>query len=163
EAGGTSGRRRRADACARARARAAAGRGDRAGQRAHAGAGDRPREAGRRSRVIELGLFWACCLLAVCGALGAALLRNLFHAALLPGLCLAGVAGLYLFLEAHYLACIQVVVYIGGILVLTLFATLFSADIMGATQRPALWLRAAGWIGAVLAAGVGWRLAQVAM
>ena len=50
--------------------------------------------------MIELFLFWTCCLAAIAGALGAAVVRNLFHAALLLGLSLAGVAGLYLFLEA---------------------------------------------------------------
>lgn len=111
--------------------------------------------------MIELGLFWVCGLAAVAGAVGAVSVRNLFHAALLLGLSLAGVAGLYLFLQAAYLACIQVVVYIGGILVLILFATLFSADVMGAVQRSATWIRGVALAGAVLAAAVAWRLAQV--
>lgn len=109
--------------------------------------------------MIELFLFWVCVLLTVAGALGATAVRNLFHAALLLGLALAGVAGLYLFLDAAYLACVQVVVYIGGILVLILFATLFSADIMGRAQRAPRWLVASGMLGAVLAAGVAVRLA----
>jgi len=113
--------------------------------------------------VIELLLFWTCCLTAVAGAIGAATVRNLFHAALLLGLCLSGVAGLYLFLEAAYLACIQVIVYIGGVLVLVLFATLFSADIMGRTQRPVWWLRLLGIVGGALAAVVAVRLLQVVL
>lgn len=113
--------------------------------------------------MIETALFWACCLTAMAGALGAATVRNLFHAALLLGICLAGVAGLYLFLEASYLACVQVVVYIGGVLILVLFATLFSADIMGAVQRTPVWLRVAGLAGAALAALVAGRLAQIAI
>jgi NADH:ubiquinone oxidoreductase subunit 6 (subunit J) len=111
--------------------------------------------------MIESGLFLGCALLAVVGALGAAVVRNLFHAALLLGMCLLGTAGLYLFLETPYLACVQVIVYVGGILVLILFATLFSADVLGASQRP----RRALWIAAVsatlLAAVVAWRLAAV--
>ena len=113
--------------------------------------------------MIELGLFCACCLAAILGALGAAFVKNLFHAALLLGICLAGVAGLYLFLEASYLACVQVIVYIGGVLVLVLFATLFSADIMGQLQRAPWWLRGAGFVGAALAATVAVRLALVAI
>lgn len=113
--------------------------------------------------MIELFLFWTCCLAAIAGALGAAVVRNLFHAALLLGLSLAGVAGLYLFLEASYLACVQVIVYIGGILVLTLFATLFSSDIMGKVQRAPLWLRLGGLLGAAVAAVVAGRLSQLAM
>jgi NADH:ubiquinone oxidoreductase subunit 6 (subunit J) len=113
--------------------------------------------------VIEALLFLVCALLAIGGAIGAATVRNLFHAALLLGLSLAGVAALYLFLEASYLACVQVIVYIGGILVLILFATLFSADIMGRVQRAPAALRAAGIAGAVLAAAIAVRLAQVAI
>ena len=113
--------------------------------------------------MIELALFWTCSLATLAGAVGAALVRNLFHAALLLGLCLVGVAGLYLFLEASYLACIQVIVYVGGILVLTLFATLFSSDIRGVAQRTPLLLRLAGLGGALIAALVAGRLAQLAI
>jgi NADH:ubiquinone oxidoreductase subunit 6 (subunit J) len=113
--------------------------------------------------VTGILLFWVSGLAAVAGAVGAVAVRNLFHAALLLGLGLAGVAGLYLFLDAPYLACIQVVVYIGGILVLILFATLFSADVMGQVQRAPWWARGAGVVGALLAAAVAWRLGTVAL
>ena len=111
--------------------------------------------------MIETLLFAVCCLAAAAGALGSALVKNLFHAALLLGLALTGVAGLYLFLEAQWLACVQVVVYVGGILVLILFATLFSSDILGAVQRTRWPLQLAGWTGAVLAAIVALRLVQI--
>src|SRR6185503_13663619 len=110
--------------------------------------------ARRRSFVIETLLFWTCGLCVCIGALGAATVRNLFHAALLLGLSLVGVAGLYLFLGAHWLACVQVVVYVGGILVLILFSTLFSADVMGLVQRTPWLLRIAGGLGALLSAVV---------
>ncbi len=110
--------------------------------------------------MIATALFVAAAAMAVAGALGAALVRNLFHAALLLGLCLLGTAGLYLLLEQHWLACVQVVVYVGGILVLILFATLFSADVMGAVQRRSSALLAAAAIVAVLTAGLVVRLAS---
>jgi NADH-quinone oxidoreductase subunit J len=109
--------------------------------------------------VIATALFVASGGMAIAGALGAALVRNLFHAALLLGLCLLGTAGLYLFLGQHWLACVQVVVYVGGILVLILFATLFSADVMGAVQRRSPALLAAAGVVAVLAGGLVVRLA----
>ncbi|MBK8097962.1 MAG: NADH-quinone oxidoreductase subunit J [Planctomycetes bacterium] len=108
--------------------------------------------------MIAAALFLACCGLAIAGALGAALVRNLFHAALLLGLSLCGVAGLYLFLHAYYLACVQIVVYVGGILVLILFATLFSADVMGRLQRTPRWLLALGTVGAAVAGSTAWQL-----
>jgi NADH-quinone oxidoreductase subunit J len=110
--------------------------------------------------VIATALFVASGSMAVAGALGAALVRNLFHAALLLGLCLLGTAGLYLFLEQHWLACVQVVVYVGGILVLILFATLFSADVMGAVQKRSALLLGAAAVVAVLAGGLVVRLAS---
>lgn len=108
--------------------------------------------------MIEAVLFAVCCLAAAAGALGAALVKNLFHAALLLGLALTGVAGLYLFLEAQWLACVQVVVYVGGILVLILFASLFSSDILGAVQQTRWPLQVAGWTGGILACVVAWQL-----
>ena len=111
--------------------------------------------------MIESVLFWTCAACAVGGAVGAATVRNLFHAALLLGLSLVGVAALYLFLEAAYLACVQVVVYVGGILVLVLFATLFSADVRGVVQRTPVWLRLAGGGSALLSFAVALRLLQV--
>ena len=109
--------------------------------------------------MIEAVLFWTCCLTVVIGGLGAALLRHLLHAGLFLGICLAGVAGLYLFLNAEYLACIQIVVYIGGILVLVLFATLFSGDIAGTHSPTPRWLVAVGGLGTLVALGVTGRLA----
>jgi NADH:ubiquinone oxidoreductase subunit 6 (subunit J) len=109
--------------------------------------------------VIASVLFVLTAAMAIVGAFGAALVRNLFHASLLLGLCLLGVAGLYLFLEQQWLACVQVIVYVGGILVLILFATLFSADVMGAVQTRSRAQFVAGGIVAALAAGVAFRLA----
>lgn len=113
--------------------------------------------------MIADALFFTCVLATVAGALGAAVVRNLFHAALLLGLSLVGIAGLYLFLEAAWLACVQVVVYLGGILVLLLFATLFSSDVTGLVQRTPRWLHATGAVAAVLTGAVAVRLAQTAV
>ncbi|MCX8039451.1 MAG: NADH-quinone oxidoreductase subunit J [Planctomycetota bacterium] len=106
-------------------------------------------------------LFWICALATVGGALASALLPNLVHAALCLGLALSGVAGLYLFLEAYYLACVQVIVYVGGILILILFATLFSSDILGRFQRSPPWQRVGGLCVAAIAGALAVRLGQV--
>lgn len=108
-------------------------------------------------------LFWLCAIATAGGAMAAALLPNLVHAALCLGLALSGVAGLYLFLEAYYLACVQVIVYVGGILVLVLFATLFSADILGRVQRAPLWQRLGGLVAAAVAGWVAVRLGQTVL
>ena len=54
-------------------------------------------------------------------ALGVILMRNPIHAALLLTVNLAGVAALYLMLQAQFLALVQVIVYAGAIVVLFLF------------------------------------------
>jgi len=55
-----------------------------------------------------------------------ALSRNVVHSALGLVVCLAGVAGLYVLLAADFLAAVQVLVYVGGILVLILFAVMLT-------------------------------------
>jgi len=66
--------------------------------------------------------------------LGAALLvvtrRNVFHAALFLMLSFFGVAGLYVLLEAPFLAAVQLIVYIGGIAILIVFAIMVTRDMM---------------------------------
>jgi NADH-quinone oxidoreductase subunit J len=55
-------------------------------------------------------------------ALGVILIRNPIHAALFLTVNLAGVAALYLMLQAQFLALVQVIVYAGAIAVLFVFA-----------------------------------------
>ena len=52
--------------------------------------------------------------------------RNLFHSALALGLSLIGVAGLYLGLAADFLAVIQMLVYVGAVLTLIVFAIMLT-------------------------------------
>lgn len=84
----------------------------------------------------SLILFWALVALVVGTATSAALARNLVYAALSLGASLAGVAGLYLFLQAEYLAVVQMTVYVGGILILILFGVMFSRDLLGTSSAP---------------------------
>jgi NADH-quinone oxidoreductase subunit J len=66
--------------------------------------------------------------------LGAALMvvtrRNVFHAALFMILSFFGVAGLYVLLEAPFLAGVQLFIYIGGISILIIFAIMLTRDMM---------------------------------
>ena len=65
--------------------------------------------------------FYAFALLAIVGALGTVLLRSAVHCALALMTSLLGVAGLYLMQGAEFLFAVQIVLYIGGIMVLFLF------------------------------------------
>jgi len=59
-------------------------------------------------------------------SLGAVTVRDVWHAALLLGVSLVTVAALYATLAAEFLAAIQVLVYVGGVLVLITFAVMLT-------------------------------------
>ncbi|NOX63526.1 MAG: NADH-quinone oxidoreductase subunit J [Chloroflexi bacterium] len=64
-------------------------------------------------------------------ALGAVLARNLFHAALFLVGAFFGVSVLYFLLEAEFLAIAQIIIYIGAIATLIVFAIMLSRGMMG--------------------------------
>ena len=53
-------------------------------------------------------------------------LRNLFHCVLLLALSLTGIAVLFLLLNSEFLAAVQVLIYVGAITVLILFAVMLT-------------------------------------
>lgn len=55
--------------------------------------------------------------------------RNIIHSAFSLLFTFAGVAGLYIFLSADFIAALQVLIYIGGILVLIIFAVMLTTKI----------------------------------
>ncbi len=57
--------------------------------------------------------------------------RNLFHGALWLLVCLFGVAGFFVMLAAPFLAAIQVLVYMGAIVVLIIMAIMLTRRLMG--------------------------------
>jgi NADH-quinone oxidoreductase subunit J len=69
-------------------------------------------------------------IVALAGALGTVLNRNLFRSALFLVLSFVGVAGFYLLLEAELLAMVQILVYIGAIAILIIFAVMLSRRLM---------------------------------
>lgn len=64
-------------------------------------------------------------------ALGTVAARNLFHAALFLIGAFFGVAAIYITLEAEFLAIAQIVIYIGAISTLIIFAIMLSRSMMG--------------------------------
>lgn len=62
----------------------------------------------------------------VAGAVGVAVSRNIIYSALALLASLLGVAGLYIYLSADFLAVTQLLIYVGGILVLILFAIMLT-------------------------------------
>ena len=73
--------------------------------------------------------FYAIAGLTVLCALGVALSTNVVYSAFSLMGALLGAAGLYVFLAADFVAAVQLLVYVGGILVLTLFAIMLTHQI----------------------------------
>lgn len=84
------------------------------------------------SLIMQVGL-WALTLVVLASAVLVVALGNLFRAALSLGLVLVGVAGMFVLLEAEFLAFVQVLVYVGAILTLVVFAIMLTARLHGPT------------------------------
>src|SRR6476660_6528195 len=76
---------------------------------------------------IELVLFYIFAVIAVASAIFVVTSRNVVHSAAFLGATLFAVAGLFLTLHAEFLAGVQVIVYVGGILVLFVFVIMLIA------------------------------------
>jgi NADH-quinone oxidoreductase subunit J len=78
---------------------------------------------------VETFVFLVFSVITLGGALLVVTTRNLFHAALFLMLSLFGVAGLFVLLTAPFLAAVQIVVYIGAIAILIVFAVMFTPQV----------------------------------
>jgi len=106
-------------------------------------------------------LFYAFALMTIAGAAGCAFSRNIIYSAWALLFAFLGVAGLYVFLGADFPAVAQVLIYVGGILVLILFAIMLTKQIGG---DPSLTNAHLGLpIGAALAAATVGTLAYMAV
>lgn len=79
--------------------------------------------------------FFALALLTLFPAVLVVTAKNIFHAGLWLIPTLLGVAGIFLTLGAEFLAAIQILVYVGGIMVLLLFAILLTRGIADPEAR----------------------------
>ena len=74
-------------------------------------------------------LFVPIAAFTVAGAAGVAFSRNIVYAAFSLLATFVGMVGLFAFLSADFLAAVQLMVYVGGILVLILFAVMLTNKI----------------------------------
>ena len=83
---------------------------------------------------METGIaisFWILAAVMVASALAVVWLRDIFRAALFLVLCFFSVAGVFVILGADFLAAAQVLIYVGAIAVLIIFAIMLTRE----TQR----------------------------
>jgi NADH-quinone oxidoreductase subunit J len=78
--------------------------------------------------VLEQLAFGLFAFVTIASSLGVVLVRDVWHAALLLGVALTSVAAHYVMLTAEFIAVIQVLVYIGGVLVLLTFAVMLTRE-----------------------------------
>ncbi|MDE2687894.1 MAG: NADH-quinone oxidoreductase subunit J [Chloroflexota bacterium] len=74
-------------------------------------------------------VFWVIAVSSIIAALAVVLLKDLFRAALFLIVSFLGVAGMFVLLRAEFLAVVQVLVYVGAISVLIIFAILMTRDV----------------------------------
>jgi NADH-quinone oxidoreductase subunit J len=84
-------------------------------------------------------IFGLTAALIVGSAMMAVTVRNIIHAALWLIACFFGVGALYLLLEAEFIAVVQVLIYVGAISILILFAIMLTRQIEGARHLVAGW------------------------
>lgn len=76
--------------------------------------------------------FYLMAILAISGALLVSWSKNIVHSAFALLATFFGVAGIYVLLAADLLAIVQLLVYVGGILILILFAVMLTSSIVDA-------------------------------
>ena len=82
---------------------------------------------------LEVAGFWAFAVVLVGSALAVVLSKNLFHSVLWLALALTGTAGVFLLLDAEFLAAVQILLYAGGVVTVVVFAIVVTERLVGAT------------------------------
>ena len=81
---------------------------------------------------MSVFMFWCFAILAIVGAVSVAFMRRLVNSAFALAFALIGVAGLYWTLGADFIGATQIMVYVGGVTVLLLFAVMLTPAAWGA-------------------------------
>jgi NADH-quinone oxidoreductase subunit J len=75
--------------------------------------------------------FWTLAAILVGSALAVVLSKNLFHAVLWLAFALTGTAGIFLLLDAEFLAAVQLLLYAGGVITIVVFAIVVTQRLVG--------------------------------
>ncbi len=80
------------------------------------------------SLIIDVA-FWIIALSAIGSSIAVVQTRDLFRAALFLAAAFLSIAGLFVMLRAEFLAVVQILIYVGAISVLIIFAVLTTRDV----------------------------------
>jgi len=76
-------------------------------------------------------VFWILTFVIIISAAMVVTLRNIFHSALFLIMCLFSIAGIYIMLNAEFLAAAQVLIYVGAVAILMIFAIMLTSNMAG--------------------------------
>lgn len=82
--------------------------------------------------------------------------RNVMHGALYLALALGGIAGVFVLLGAPFLAWVQVLVYVGAVVVLMMFALMLTKAPIGRQSLDNNQWIASAFVAMGIAVGLGW-------
>ena len=78
--------------------------------------------------IIDI-VFWIIAISTILSAIAVVLLKDVFRSALFLVVTFIGIAGMFLLLRAEFLAMVQILLYVGAIAVLILFAVVLTGDV----------------------------------
>ena len=80
---------------------------------------------------LEMAAFWVFAVLLAGAGLAVVLSKNLFHSVLWLALALVATAGIFLTLDAEFLAAVQILLYAGGVVTVVVFAIVVTERLVG--------------------------------
>jgi NADH:ubiquinone oxidoreductase subunit 6 (subunit J) len=80
---------------------------------------------------MTTALFWCLAVTLVGSAAAVVLTKNLFHSVLWLALALTATAGVFLTLDAEFLAAVQLLLYAGGVITIVVFAIVVTERLVG--------------------------------
>jgi NADH:ubiquinone oxidoreductase subunit 6 (subunit J) len=83
----------------------------------------------------QVAIFYILAAVIVGSGVMVVTLKNVFHSLLFLVLCLFSVAGIYVLLNAEFVAAVQVLIYVGAVTVLLIFAIMMTAKIYSPSVR----------------------------
>ena len=97
-------------------------------------------------------VFWIIAVILVGSALAVVGLRNIVHSALALIIVFAMAAGIYVLLNAEFIAIVQILIYVGAITILILFAIMLTRVTGRESTNP---VSRQWWLGAIVSILVG--------
>lgn len=83
----------------------------------------------------QVAIFYILAALILGSGVMVVTLKNVFHSLLFLVLCFFSVAGIYVLLHAEFVAAVQVLIYVGAVTVLLIFAIMMTAKIYSPSVR----------------------------